>query len=80
MVGLYFIAEPLFHFGDHSLEVQRLEVIYFRMLCLGAGTQILGTSLSCFYSGKGQTRPVMIVYMIGTLVNIPLDYAWNDAA
>lgn len=68
-------CEPLFQFGDHSLEVQRLEVIYFRILCLGAGTQILGTGLSCFYSGKGQTRPVMIVYMIGTLVNIPLDYA-----
>jgi len=75
MAGLYFIAEPLFKFGGHSIEVQRLEVIYFRILCLGAGTQILGTGLSCFYSGRGQTRPVMIFYMIGTLVNIPLDYA-----
>jgi len=75
MAGLYFIAEPLFRFGGHSIEVQRLEVIYFRILCLGAGTQILGTGLSCFYSGRGHTRPVMIFYMIGTLVNIPLDYA-----
>lgn len=74
MAGLYFIAEPLFRFGGHSIEVQRLEVIYFRILCLGAGSQILGTGLSCFYSGRGHTRPVMIIYMIGTLVNIPLDY------
>ena len=75
MASLYFIAEPLFQFVGHSLEVQRLEVIYFRILCLGAGTQILGTGLSCFYSGRGQTRPVMIFYLIGTIVNIPLDYA-----
>jgi MATE family multidrug resistance protein len=75
MAGLYFIAEPLFRFGGHSVAVQRLEVIYFRTLCLGAATLIVGTSLSCFYSGRGQTRPVMIFNMIGTLLNIPLDYA-----
>jgi MATE family multidrug resistance protein len=75
MAGLYFIADPLFQLSGHSPEVQRLEVIYFQTLCLGAGTLILGTSLSCFYSGRGQTRPVMIFNMIGTLLNIPLDYA-----
>jgi MATE family multidrug resistance protein len=36
MAGLYFIAEPLFQFSGHAPEVQRLEVIYFRILCLGA--------------------------------------------
>lgn len=75
MVGLYFVAEPLFHFGGHSADVQRLEVIYFRVLCLGAATLILGTGLSCFFSGRGQTRPVMVIQFIGTLLNIPLDYA-----
>ena len=75
MAGLYFIAEPLFQFGGHAIEVQRLEVIYFQTLCLGAGALILGTGLSCFYSGRGQTRPVMIIHLIGTVLNIPLDYA-----
>ena len=75
IAGLSFIAEPLFQFSGHAVEVQRLEVIYFRILCLGAATMILGTGLSCFYSGRGQTRPVMIFYMIGALINIPLDYA-----
>jgi MATE family multidrug resistance protein len=59
MAGLYFLAEP----------------IYFRILCLGSGILIIGTSLSCFFSGRGRTRPVMILNMIGTLFNIPLDYA-----
>jgi len=75
MAGLYFLAEPLFRFGGHSPEVQALEVIYFRILCLGSGILIIGTSLSCFFSGRGRTRPVMIINMIGTLFNIPLDYA-----
>jgi len=75
MAGLYFLAEPLFRFGGHPPEVQALEVIYFRILCLGSGILIIGTSLSCFFSGRGLTRPVMIINMIGTLFNIPLDYA-----
>ncbi|MGD2023714.1 MAG: MATE family efflux transporter [Desulfobacterales bacterium] len=75
MASLYFLAEPLFRLGGHSPEVQALEVIYFRILCLGSGILIFGTSLSCFFSGRGRTRPVMIINMIGTLFNIPLDYA-----
>jgi MATE family multidrug resistance protein len=75
MAGLYFLAEPLFRLGGHSPEVQALEVVYFRILCLGSGILIIGTSLSCFFSGRGRTRPVMILNMIGTLFNIPLDYA-----
>ncbi|MGD2186694.1 MAG: MATE family efflux transporter [Desulfobacterales bacterium] len=75
MACLYFLAEPLFGVSGHSPEVQALEVIYFRILCLGSGILITGTSLSCFFSGRGLTRPVMIINMAGTLFNIPLDYA-----
>ena len=75
MAGLYFLAEPLFRLGGHSPEVQALEVIYFRILCLGSGILIIGTSLSCFFSGRGRTRPVMIINLTGTFFNIPLDYA-----
>ena len=75
MAGLSFLAGPLFQLGAHPPEVQALEVIYFRVLCLGSGILIVGTALSCFFSGRGQTRLVMIINMIGTLFNIPLDYA-----
>jgi MATE family multidrug resistance protein len=77
MAGLYFLAEPLFWLGGHSPEVQALEVIYFRILCLGSGILIIGTSLSCFFSGRGRTRPVMILNMIGTLFNIPIFPEWG---
>jgi len=75
MALLALIAVKLFAFTGHAPEVQKLEVIYFRILCYGAGACILGTTLSCFYSGRGQTKNVMLVHIIGTLFNIPLDYA-----
>ena len=56
MVGLSFGAGPLFRLVGHSAEVQQLEVIYFRMLCLGSGIHIIGMSLSSFFTGRGVTR------------------------
>ena len=73
--GLSFLAEAFFQIGGHAIEVQILEAVYFKVLCLGSGILIAGTALSCFFSGRGQTRLVMIITMIGTLFNIPLDYA-----
>ena len=72
---LYFVAEPLFELAGHPPEVRRLEVIYFRVLTLGAGLAVLGPTLGSFFSGRGLTRPIMIVNVIGAAVNIPLDYA-----
>ncbi len=75
LAALSFLAEPLFRLSGHPIEVQVLEVVYFKVLCLGSGILIVGTTLSCFFSGRGHTRLVMIITMIGTLFNIPLDYA-----
>lgn len=75
LAGLYFVAEPIFQYGGHTPEVQRLEVTYFRILTLGAVFNLMGMALSCFYSGRGLTRTVMFVTLAGASVNIPLDYA-----
>ena len=75
LIGLSFVADPLFRLGGHPPEVQRLESVYFRILCMGAGMNVLGTGLACFFSGRGKTRPVMVISIIGMLFNIPLDYA-----
>jgi MATE family multidrug resistance protein len=75
MLGLSFGAGPLFRLVGHSAEVQQLEVIYFRMLCLGSGIHIIGMSFSSFFTGRGVTRPVMIIYIIAMFLNVPLDYA-----
>jgi len=68
-------AKPLFILGGHPSEIQHLETVYFKTLCLGGGISVAGAALACFYSGRGHTRPVMIISIIGMLFNIPLDYA-----
>lgn len=72
--SLWFIAEPLFAFGGHPKEIQELEVVYFRVLTLGSGPFLAGICLSCFFSGRGMTKPVMIVSLAAATINIPLDY------
>jgi MATE family multidrug resistance protein len=75
LIGVSAAAEPIFRLGGHPPEVQKLERIYFRILCLGGGINVLGTCLACFFSGRGKTRPVMLINMAGMAFNIPLDYA-----
>ncbi|WP_348771048.1 MATE family efflux transporter [Pseudodesulfovibrio sp. zrk46] len=72
--SLWFIAEPLFMLGGHAPEVRELEIVYFRILTLGGGPALVGVTLSCFFSGRGLTRPVMLVNMAAAGINIPLDY------
>ncbi len=74
LASLWFIAEPLFALAGHPPDVQELEVLYFRILTLGGGPFLVGVCLSCFFSGRGLTKPVMVVHMAATALNIPLDY------
>jgi MATE family multidrug resistance protein len=75
MVGISFIGGPIFRLAGHPAEVQHLEVTYFRVLCIGSGIHIVGMSFSSFFTGRGVTRPVMIIYLISMFLNVPLDYA-----
>jgi MATE family multidrug resistance protein len=69
------IAKPLFVLAGHSPEIQRLEVIYFKILGWGSVFHISNQALSGFFAGRGITRPVMIINVVGMAFNIPLDYA-----
>jgi len=72
--GLAFCAEYIFALAGHSEEIQGLESIYFRILCLGAGIHLAGGAFGGFFTGLGRTRVVMLANMAGMLINIPLDY------
>ena len=74
LAALCFFAGPLFELVGHPPEIRELEVVYFQILSLGGLPFLLSLSLSCFFSGRGLTKPVMIVSMAGALINIPLDY------
>ncbi|MEW5774171.1 MAG: MATE family efflux transporter [Thermodesulfobacteriota bacterium] len=68
-------AGPVFSLAGHGAAVQALEEDYFRVLCWGSGFNVAAIALSTFYSGRGLTRPVMLVNLAGAALNIPLDYA-----
>ncbi len=69
-----FAAEPLFTFAGHPQDVQELERIYFTILCKGAVFSVATVTLSTFFTGRGLTRPVMLITFLGVIINIPLDY------
>lgn len=69
------MAGRIFAVVGHAPEVQRLEVAYFRILCLGAPFPIAAAAMSGFYSGRGKTWPIACVSASATVVNVTLDYA-----
>lgn len=74
LASLWFVADPLFSLVGHPPEIRELEVTYFRILTLGGGPFLAGICLSCFYSGRGLTKPVMLVNVFAASLNIPLNY------
>ncbi|PHR27038.1 MAG: MATE family efflux transporter [Desulfotalea sp.] len=70
-----FATDAIFMLAGHEQEVQRLESIYFSILCKGGILHVAMATLSTFYTGRGYTRPVMIITFLGVFVNVPLDYA-----
>jgi len=67
-------AGAIFALIGHDDLVMRYEVRYFRILCLGAGPAVASAVMTGFFSGRGDTRPVMWVNVVATGVNIVLDY------
>jgi MATE family multidrug resistance protein len=68
-------ADAIFSFMGHDPLVQRYEVPYFQILCLGGFPFVASSALSGFFSGRGKPWPVMWVNTCATIVNLVLDYA-----
>jgi len=70
------LAGSFFRFVGHDPAVREMEAQYFRILCYGSGASILGSTLSCFFIGRGRTLVVMWANIASAAANILLDYAW----
>jgi MATE family multidrug resistance protein len=68
------LADPVFRLIGHAPGLQRQETVYFALLCLGAFPAIACSALAGFFSGRGETWPVMWANLVATLVNLVLDY------
>lgn len=69
-----FFAKPIFDAIGHEPAVAVLEADYFRVLCFASLPMLLTAVMTCFFSGRGQTRVVMAVNLIGVSINIASDY------
>ena len=69
-------APWLFMWGGHDAVTTDLEIRYFAVLCWGVPGMLIGQAFSCFYSGRGLTKVVMIVDALYALLNVVLDYLW----
>ncbi len=68
------LAGPFFRMVGHPEAVREYEIVYFQVLCLGGIPAIASAGLSGFFSGRGETIPVLWVNVLGTAVNLVLDY------
>jgi MATE family multidrug resistance protein len=74
VVLIWPLSETIFRLFGHEPEVQRMEVVYFRILALGAPAVVISNALSGFFSGLGRTWIIFWVNFVATLVNVILDY------
>ncbi|MEZ6033605.1 MAG: MATE family efflux transporter [Planctomycetaceae bacterium] len=68
------ISRVLLPLTGHSPGVVELEAQYFNILCAGAPVHMLGTALSCFFSGRRRTRSVMLNSMAAVVANGGVSY------
>lgn len=74
LLALVPAAPLIFRLAGHEKEIQRLEIIYFTILCYGAFPAIAASSLSGFHSGLGTTMPIMWINLAATSFNVIFDY------
>lgn len=75
MAAIALFDKRLISLVGHEPAIANYELIYFRILLVGAMPGIVDSSLSCFLIGRGKTWTVMWVNVAKTFVNAVLDYA-----
>lgn len=68
------LAAPLFRAANHEPGVLSAELAYSRIILLGSFPAVLMASLASFFAGRGVTKVVLVANIIGTLVDIVLNY------
>lgn len=68
------VGHMLIDYSGHGSQVTILEKSYFTILMYGGGFVVIGSVLSSFFSGQGNTKIVMFVTFAGAIINILLDY------
>ncbi|MEZ6125444.1 MAG: MATE family efflux transporter [Planctomycetaceae bacterium] len=74
LTGLIPFSYGIFRFVGHTDAVAVQETAYFNTLCRGSVLLLMSMALSCFFSGRRQTRVVMTINLVSVAINVALDY------
>ncbi|MBE6388587.1 MAG: MATE family efflux transporter [Lentisphaerae bacterium] len=66
-------AKEIFSWYGHDPALQPMEVEYYQILSWCGFVPLVSAALSSFWSGRAKTRFIMIVNLLITLFNIPLN-------
>jgi MATE family multidrug resistance protein len=69
-------ADSLMALGGHAADLQAREATFLRCLSFSALPTLLTASANSFFTGRGDSRTVLLVSATGLVVNAVLDYAW----
>lgn len=67
------LAGMIFQATGTDPQVTAMETRYFQILAFGSGASVMATAMSCFYTGRGITRLVMLVEISSCLLNVMVD-------
>ncbi len=69
------LGAQVFQLAGHAPGVQRMERDFFSILVMGSFTGIGCSALSAFFIGRGRTRIILFVNLLGMVVNSIAAYA-----
>jgi multidrug resistance protein, MATE family len=67
-------APRLFELVGHAPHIRIMEVRFFTITCAGAIFAITSSAIAGFFIGRGATKTVMTVHIVGFGINAALDY------
>lgn len=74
LAAVSFFAPAIMGGTGHSESILKHEIVYFRIMLLGAVFPILANAIGGFYNGIGRPQYVTVVQILANVVNIGLNY------
>ena len=74
MFVLSFFAADFFMSIGHPDIVAHEEAIFFKFLCYGTFPGLACSGLSGFYAGRGKTKVILFISLLGVITNIVFDF------
>ncbi|MCS7237941.1 MAG: MATE family efflux transporter [Thermoguttaceae bacterium] len=76
ILSLVPLADIVFRLSGHEPHLAALEATYLRIAALCGPAMLFSGAQSAFFTGRGETKRVMLVDITASFINVILDYLW----